>query len=113
MCTNTRGGRNAYAECYCSAINDVHLGCSLCVDAHLKHFKLIKASNLCPKKTEDHYCPSFHASIAPDDVSLKVWRAEACMGLRRFSDALRDLDDLCCVRPNWTEVRAFFADCTG
>lgn len=40
---------------------------------------------------------------APDDVSLKVWRAEACMGLRRFSDALRDLDDLCCVRPNWTE----------
>ncbi|KAI7801877.1 LON peptidase N-terminal domain and RING finger protein 1 [Triplophysa rosa] len=41
--------------------------------------------------------------MAPDDVSLKVWRAEACMGLRRFSDALRDLDDLCCVRPNWTE----------
>ncbi|XDV37286.1 hypothetical protein PO909_006910 [Leuciscus waleckii] len=34
------------------------------------------------------------------------------MGLRRFSDALRDLDDLCCVRPNWTEVRAIFADCT-
>lgn len=33
------------------------------------------------------------------------------MGLRRFSDALRDLDDLCCVRPNWTEVRAVFADC--
>ncbi|RXN07373.1 LON peptidase N-terminal domain and RING finger 1-like protein [Labeo rohita] len=41
--------------------------------------------------------------MAPEDVSLKVWRAEACMGLRRFSDALRDLDDLCCVRPNWTE----------
>ncbi|XP_051715984.1 LON peptidase N-terminal domain and RING finger protein 1 [Ctenopharyngodon idella] len=41
--------------------------------------------------------------MAPDDVSLKVWRAEACMGLRRFSDALRDLDDLCGVRPNWTE----------
>ncbi|TRY88824.1 hypothetical protein DNTS_015032 [Danionella cerebrum] len=41
--------------------------------------------------------------MAPDDVSLKVWRAEACMGLRRFSDALRDLDDLCSVRPNWTE----------
>lgn len=41
--------------------------------------------------------------MAPDDVSLKVWRAEACMGLRRFSDALRDLDDLCFVRPNWTE----------
>ncbi|XP_026081456.1 LON peptidase N-terminal domain and RING finger protein 1-like [Carassius auratus] len=41
--------------------------------------------------------------MVPEDVSLKVWRAEACMGLRRFSDALRDLDDLCCVRPNWTE----------
>uniref|UniRef100_A0A671Q1D6 LON peptidase N-terminal domain and ring finger 1 n=1 Tax=Sinocyclocheilus anshuiensis TaxID=1608454 RepID=A0A671Q1D6_9TELE len=27
-------------------------------------------------------------------LTLKVWRAEACMGLRRFSDALRDLDDL-------------------
>ncbi len=51
-----------------------------------------------------------HISTAPEDVSLKVWRAEACMGLRRFSDALRDLDDLCCVRPNWTEVRAIFAD---
>ncbi|XP_036424897.1 LON peptidase N-terminal domain and RING finger protein 1 isoform X1 [Colossoma macropomum] len=40
---------------------------------------------------------------APDDVSLKVWRAEASMGLRRFSDALRDLEDLCGARPNWTE----------
>ncbi|XP_017553843.1 LON peptidase N-terminal domain and RING finger protein 1 isoform X1 [Pygocentrus nattereri] len=40
---------------------------------------------------------------APDDVSLKVWRAEASMGLRRFSDALRDLEDLCSARPNWTE----------
>ncbi|XP_014054373.2 LON peptidase N-terminal domain and RING finger protein 1 isoform X2 [Salmo salar] len=41
--------------------------------------------------------------LAPGDVSLKVWRAEASMGLRLFSDALRDLEDLCCVRPNWTE----------
>ncbi|XP_055783559.1 LON peptidase N-terminal domain and RING finger protein 1-like isoform X2 [Salvelinus fontinalis] len=41
--------------------------------------------------------------LAPDDVSLKVWRAEANMGLRLFSDALRDLEDLCCVHPNWTE----------
>ncbi|KAJ8406088.1 hypothetical protein AAFF_G00309760 [Aldrovandia affinis] len=40
---------------------------------------------------------------APEDVSLKVWRAEACVGLRRFSDALRDLDDLCHERPKWTE----------
>uniref|UniRef100_A0A8C7JCG7 LON peptidase N-terminal domain and ring finger 4 n=1 Tax=Oncorhynchus kisutch TaxID=8019 RepID=A0A8C7JCG7_ONCKI len=41
--------------------------------------------------------------LAPGDVSLKVWRAEANMGLRLFSDALRDLEDLCCVHPNWTE----------
>ncbi|XP_062380177.1 LON peptidase N-terminal domain and RING finger protein 1 [Sardina pilchardus] len=41
--------------------------------------------------------------LAPDDVSLKVWRAEANMGLRRFSDALQDLDELCTFRPNWTE----------
>uniref|UniRef100_W5JY51 LON peptidase N-terminal domain and ring finger 4 n=1 Tax=Astyanax mexicanus TaxID=7994 RepID=W5JY51_ASTMX len=36
-------------------------------------------------------------------TGLKVWRAEASMGLRRYSDALRDLEDLCRVRPNWTE----------
>ncbi|XP_070960095.1 LON peptidase N-terminal domain and RING finger protein 1-like isoform X2 [Oncorhynchus clarkii lewisi] len=41
--------------------------------------------------------------LAPGDVSLKVWRAEANMGLRLFSDALRDLEDLCCVHSNWTE----------
>ncbi|XP_062855931.1 LON peptidase N-terminal domain and RING finger protein 1 [Trichomycterus rosablanca] len=40
----------------------------------------------------------------PDDVSLKVWRAEACSGLQRFSEALQDLDDLCFARPNWAEV---------
>lgn len=50
MCTNTQGGRNAYAECCCSEINDIYLGCSLYVDAHFKHFKQIKASNLCLKK---------------------------------------------------------------
>ncbi|KAF5895368.1 LON peptidase N-terminal domain and RING finger protein 1-like, partial [Clarias magur] len=43
---------------------------------------------------------------APDDMSLKAWRAEANMGLRRFSEALCDLEDLCCARPNWAE--AFF-----
>lgn len=48
--------------------------------------------------------PSLHRP-APGDVSLKVWRAEASMGLRLFSDALRDLEDLCCIRPKWTEVR--------
>ncbi|XP_063046733.1 LON peptidase N-terminal domain and RING finger protein 1 isoform X2 [Engraulis encrasicolus] len=41
--------------------------------------------------------------LAPDDVSLKVWHAEANLGLRRFSDALRDLDELCGARPSWTE----------
>ncbi|MCI4379919.1 hypothetical protein PGIGA_G00233940 [Pangasianodon gigas] len=42
----------------------------------------------------------------PDDLSLKAWRAEANVGLWRFSEALRDLEDLCCARPNWAE--AFF-----
>ncbi|XP_026879886.2 LON peptidase N-terminal domain and RING finger protein 1 [Electrophorus electricus] len=41
--------------------------------------------------------------IAPGDASLKVWRVEASIGLRRFSDALRDLEELCYARPNWTE----------
>ncbi|KAI1898402.1 hypothetical protein AGOR_G00071960 [Albula goreensis] len=41
--------------------------------------------------------------IAPDDLSLKLWRAEACAGLRRFADALQDLDDLCHERPTWPE----------
>uniref|UniRef100_A0A3B5APJ6 LON peptidase N-terminal domain and RING finger protein 1-like n=1 Tax=Stegastes partitus TaxID=144197 RepID=A0A3B5APJ6_9TELE len=38
-----------------------------------------------------------------DDQSLKVYRAEANCGLMRFSDALTDLDYLCCLRPVWTE----------
>ncbi|KAM3866535.1 LON peptidase N-terminal domain and RING finger protein 1 [Diretmus argenteus] len=41
--------------------------------------------------------------LVPDDMSLKVYRAEANLGLKYFSDALTDLDDLCCLRPNWTE----------
>nr|XP_040031527.1 LON peptidase N-terminal domain and RING finger protein 1 isoform X3 [Gasterosteus aculeatus aculeatus] len=41
--------------------------------------------------------------LAPNDQSLKLYRAEANGGLMRFSDALMDLDDLCCLRPNWTE----------
>ncbi|XP_040031526.2 LON peptidase N-terminal domain and RING finger protein 1 isoform X2 [Gasterosteus aculeatus] len=41
--------------------------------------------------------------LAPNDQSLKLYRAEANGGLMRFSDALTDLDDLCCLRPNWTE----------
>nr|XP_057919610.1 LON peptidase N-terminal domain and RING finger protein 1 isoform X2 [Doryrhamphus excisus] len=40
---------------------------------------------------------------APDDLSLKLYRAEANCGLLQFSDALTDLDYLCCLRPNWTE----------
>ncbi|XP_031158371.1 LON peptidase N-terminal domain and RING finger protein 1 isoform X1 [Sander lucioperca] len=41
--------------------------------------------------------------LVPDDQSLKVYRAEANWGLMRFSDALTDLDYLCCLRPSWTE----------
>ncbi|KAF7666133.1 hypothetical protein LDENG_00119550 [Lucifuga dentata] len=41
--------------------------------------------------------------LVPNDQSLKVYRAEANLGLMRFSDALTDLDYLCCLRPNWTE----------
>lgn len=52
---------------------------------------------------------SFFASLVPDDQSLKVYRAEANWGLMRFSDALTDLDYLCCLRPNWTEVRDIFS----
>ncbi|XP_060741488.1 LON peptidase N-terminal domain and RING finger protein 1 isoform X2 [Tachysurus vachellii] len=44
--------------------------------------------------------------IDPVDLSLKAWKAEANIGLRCFSEALRDLEDLCCARPNWAE--AFF-----
>ncbi|XP_034037450.1 LON peptidase N-terminal domain and RING finger protein 1 [Thalassophryne amazonica] len=40
---------------------------------------------------------------APDDHSLKVYRAEANWGLMHLSDALSDFDHLCCLRPNWTE----------
>ncbi|XP_019739709.1 LON peptidase N-terminal domain and RING finger protein 1 [Hippocampus comes] len=39
----------------------------------------------------------------PEDPSLKLYRAEANCGLLRFSDALADLDYLCCLRPLWTE----------
>ncbi|XP_034738886.1 LON peptidase N-terminal domain and RING finger protein 1 isoform X2 [Etheostoma cragini] len=41
--------------------------------------------------------------LVPDDPGLKVYRAEANRGLMRFSDALTDLDYLCCLRPSWTE----------
>ncbi|KAM6977447.1 LON peptidase N-terminal domain and RING finger protein 1 [Aplochiton taeniatus] len=41
--------------------------------------------------------------LDPDEVSLKVFRAEACVGLRRLPEALTDLEDLCSLRPNWTE----------
>lgn len=41
----------------------------------------------------------------PDDLSLKVYRVEANWAMMRFPDALTDLDYLCCLRPNWTEVR--------
>uniref|UniRef100_A0A8C5DX56 LON peptidase N-terminal domain and ring finger 1 n=1 Tax=Gouania willdenowi TaxID=441366 RepID=A0A8C5DX56_GOUWI len=41
--------------------------------------------------------------LSSDDQSLKLYRAKANCGLRRFTDALTDLDILCCLRPNWTE----------
>ncbi|XP_029113437.1 LON peptidase N-terminal domain and RING finger protein 1 isoform X1 [Scleropages formosus] len=41
--------------------------------------------------------------LAPGDLGLKVWRAEANMGLQHFSDALQDLDELCRTCPTWTE----------
>lgn len=47
----------------------------------------------------------FFVCLVPDDQSLKVYRAEANWAMMRFSDALTDLDYLCCLRPNWTEVR--------
>ncbi|XP_061581792.1 LON peptidase N-terminal domain and RING finger protein 1 [Cololabis saira] len=39
----------------------------------------------------------------PSDQSLKLYRAEANLGLLCFSDALTDLDYLCCLHPSWTE----------
>lgn len=53
--------------------------------------------------------PNFNSVLspppAPDDLSLKVYRAEANWAMMQYSDALTDLDYLCCLRPNWTEVR--------
>lgn len=47
----------------------------------------------------------FFFFLAPDDLSLRVYRAEANLAMMHYSDALTDLDYLCCLRPNWTEVR--------
>ncbi|MEQ2193485.1 hypothetical protein XENOCAPTIV_030009, partial [Xenoophorus captivus] len=41
--------------------------------------------------------------LVPHNQILKLFRAEANLGLLRFSDALADLDYLCCLQPNWTE----------
>ncbi|KAJ8281538.1 hypothetical protein COCON_G00040570 [Conger conger] len=41
--------------------------------------------------------------IYPQDVSLKLCRAEVCVALQRFSEALRDLESVCCLRPSWPE----------
>lgn len=41
--------------------------------------------------------------LVPGDLSLKLYRAEANLGLMHLPDALTDLDYLCCLRPNWTE----------
>lgn len=41
--------------------------------------------------------------LSPDDLSLRAYRAEANWAMMHYSDALTDLDYLCCLRPNWTE----------
>lgn len=72
-----------------------------CLDClHFGHF-----SSKAPHTIIPHLSHLFSLPLVPDDQSLKVFRAEANLGLRRFSDALTDLDYLCCLRPSWTEVR--------
>ncbi|KAJ8254715.1 hypothetical protein GJAV_G00196360 [Gymnothorax javanicus] len=39
----------------------------------------------------------------PEDLSLKVLRAEVFVGLQQYPDALQDLDDVCRLRPAWAE----------
>lgn len=41
--------------------------------------------------------------LVPADLSLRLYRAEANLGLMHLPDALTDLDYLSCLRPNWTE----------
>uniref|UniRef100_A0A3Q4B453 Uncharacterized protein n=1 Tax=Mola mola TaxID=94237 RepID=A0A3Q4B453_MOLML len=41
--------------------------------------------------------------LVPDDHSLKLYRAEANWAMMHFSEALTDLDYLCCLRPDWIE----------
>lgn len=43
--------------------------------------------------------------LAPDDLSMRFYRAEANRAMMHYSDALTDLDYLCRLRPNWMEVR--------
>lgn len=43
--------------------------------------------------------------LVPHEQSLRWYRVEANWALRHFSEALTDLDYLCGLRPNWTEVR--------
>lgn len=41
--------------------------------------------------------------LVPADLSLRLYRAEANLGLMHLPDALTDLDYLSCLRPNWIE----------
>lgn len=41
--------------------------------------------------------------LAPADLSLRLYRAEANLGLMHLPEALTDLDYLSCLRPNWIE----------
>ena len=62
----------------------------------------------CPESFSLSLSRCFWMFLVPDDRSLKMYRAEANSRLLRFSDALTDLDYLCCLHPSWTEVRNLF-----
>ena len=54
------------------------------------------------------HAPSGANTLAPEDLSFKLYRAEVHSGLKRYSDALSDLSDLCSLHPEWIEVRDFY-----
>ena len=54
------------------------------------------------------HAPSGANTLAPEDLAFKLYRAEALSGLKRCSDALSDLSDLCSLHPSWIEVSDFY-----
>lgn len=72
------------------------------LDYRKKHLQVnAKHANLCLFI----FLTSAFCFLVPHDQSLRLYRVEANLALRHFSDALADLDYLCGFRPNWTEVR--------